>query len=118
MASIRFLLSAVAVINTMASSNLGKEGFISAYRLHTIPLQGKPGQELEAGTWRQKLKQRPSVWSYCCLLACSLWLAQPVFFIQSEPPDQDASASQSGLGPPSFTINQENAPQACHRRAL
>ena len=60
MASIRFLLSAVAVINTMAKSNLGKEGFISAYRLHTIPLQGKPGQELEAGTWRQKLKQRPS----------------------------------------------------------
>jgi hypothetical protein len=42
----------------------------------------KPGQELKAGTWKQKLKQAPE---NCCLLDCFFQLSQPAFLYSLEP---------------------------------
>lgn len=78
-------LLSIAVIMSTTKSNMGRKGFDWGYRLHAIHHQGKPGQELRAGTWRWDLKQKPlgsvAYWS-----VCSSWPVQLVFFIQPGPP--------------------------------
>lgn len=59
-----------AVIKTINKSSLGDEEFISYY--NSVHVEGKSGQELKGGTWRQKRKQRFQ--GLVCLPACSSWL--------------------------------------------
>lgn len=44
----------VAMISTMTKSYVGRKGFVSLCRLHSP--EGKLGQELKEGAWRQGLK--------------------------------------------------------------
>lgn len=48
-------LLSIAGMHTITKSSMGTKGLLWLIGYH----QGKPGQELKAGTWRQKLKQRP-----------------------------------------------------------
>ena len=45
----------IAVVKTMTKSNMRKKGFILA----SIATFQSTTEEVKAGTWRQKLKQRP-----------------------------------------------------------
>lgn len=75
-----------AVIKTMTEHNLGTKGFISS--CSSTHGEGKAGQELKAGIWRQEPKQRS--WRVVLiLLACALWFAQPAFFYSLEPSVQE-----------------------------
>ena len=54
-------------------TKLGEERVYLAYRSSGEAKAGSQGRNLEAGTRADTMKE-------CCLLACSLWLAKPVFF--------------------------------------
>jgi hypothetical protein len=57
----------------MTPNNLKRKGFISAYRSTSQTIsEGNQGRNLEAGADTEDM-------AGCCLLACSLWLAQPAF---------------------------------------
>ena len=67
----------------MTRSNVGSKGFIFflQFVLHHPGKSGeelKQGQNLEVGTDAEAMEGR-------CLLACSLWLAQPVFLYTPGP---------------------------------
>ena len=64
------------------------------------PTSGKSGQELESGTWRQELKQRP--WRNTVS-----WLSQLPFFLSLGPPAQGGAV---GWVFPESNNNQENLP--------
>jgi hypothetical protein len=103
------LVSQFAVINKlMVKSNLGRKGL---FGLRATVTGGNPRNELQAGTWRQELKQRP--WrNECCLLACSSQIAPLAFIYNPGPPAQGWYHSQWAR---CFYINsQDNTP---HRLA-
>lgn len=64
--------------------------------------EGKPGQELREGTWRQELKPSPQK-------NAAHWLAHPDFLHDPELTAQSATV-HNGLGSHTAVINQENAP--------
>lgn len=63
----------IAGMHTITKSSMGTKGILWFIGYH----QGKLGQELKAGTRRQKLKQRP--WKNAALLACSSCFAHLPF---------------------------------------
>lgn len=88
----------------MAKGNLEKTGFASACHSQvTPPTEGNQGRNLEAGT-------EPEAMDEHCLLAWSLWLAQPDFLS----PVQGGGVTYSDLGPLS---GQSSVKTMSHRLA-
>ena len=102
------LLSFFAVINHHDQKYLWRKGFLSVYtsRQQYITEESQ-GRNLEAGADAEAMEEH-------CLLACSSWLAQPVFLYHPGPPFEGwHHPPWLGSPPPMSIINQENAPQAC-----
>lgn len=84
--------------NTLSQSNSGRKGFMSSYNAQvTLHHWGKSGWKSEAGSEAEATEY--------CLLACSLYQSA-IYTTQYQQPS-------SGLGPPTSTINRENATQTC-----
>ena len=72
--------------------------------------EGKPGQELTAGTRRQELKQRP--WGTTPYWLLLYGLLSLLFYIPQNYMPM-AGTTHGRLGPPTQIMNQENIPQTC-----
>jgi hypothetical protein len=75
----------------------------------TTPRNSSPSKSVRAGT---QAGREPGGRSWCrdrgvcCLLACSLWLAQPAFLQNSGPQPRD-DTTHNGLGPPHQSITEK-----------
>jgi hypothetical protein len=94
---------AILITFIMTKRNLKREGLFGLSVQITANHEGKSEQELKAGT-------EAEIMEWCCLLACSSWLAQLAFLYHPGPPAQEWQLPQWGG---SSHINQENVPQTC-----
>jgi hypothetical protein len=97
-------LVSVVVLNSMTRSKLGSKGFARFTQSITAPHQSRNSSR--AGTWRQELKHRPKK-SAASWLALHDYFSLPcvcIYCIHVYIPELSAQS-----GPPTSTINQENA---------
>jgi hypothetical protein len=94
-------LLSIAAINTKIKSNLGRRGFISAYRLHSTR-EGSQGGNLEAGTETENVADH-------FLLAFSPGLLSLLSYVTRTSNTGEAD-THGQLSLPTSTIHQENAP--------
>ena len=78
-------------------TNLGKEGFLLSH----IPMPQAIIEASEDRNLKKQPEQQAEAIKEYCLLACSSWLTEPVFFFIP------LKTTCSGLGSPSPTINQD-----------
>ena len=72
----------------------------------SLQVEGKPGQELQAGTWRQELKQKLWRSAVCWFSSHSLCI-----LLTSQGHQPTGGTSNSGLGSLSSITSQENIPK-------
>ena len=58
---------------------------------------------MRAGTWELEMMDAETI-KECCLLACSLWFAEPAFLYTPGPQARDGT-TYNGLGPPTTITN-------------
>lgn len=87
------------VINAMTKSNTGRKGFYFSHH------EGKPGQELRAGVWRQDGSASCSTGFLGCL----------PYTTQDQGRLPGDGTSQSALGSVISITDEENSPQSCHK---